>query len=94
MEAEIINTKNKLVLESSNTLRYLGYPRKVPLWEITFTLPKKCLFYRNKSNSDISVEIENYHGKAHVPSLTKEESIKRLKLLIPEIIFVKEIFRA
>ena len=94
MKPQFIDTSKKLIIESSKTTRYLGYPRKVPLWEITFTLPKKCLFYRNKSNSDISVEIENYHGKAHVPSLTKEESIKRLKLLIPEIIFVKEIFRA
>ena len=85
MEVENIDSKNKLLINSSKTTRYLGYPRKVPLWLIYFSLPKKCKLYRNEDNSDISLEIENYLGKAYVPALSSEESIKRLKILIPEI---------
>ena len=40
MEIEIISTKEKLSVDSSKPTRYLGYPRKVPLWKLSFRLPK------------------------------------------------------
>ncbi len=85
MEVENINSKEKLVINSSRTTRYLGYPRKVPLWKVEFFLPEKCQLIRNNDNSDISLEIENCQGKAFVPALSKKESILRLKTLIPEL---------
>ena len=85
MEIESIDSKEKLLINSSKTTRYLGYPRKVPLWELEFTLPKECKLYRDDKNSDISLEIENYQGKAYVPALSSKESIIRLKCLIPGI---------
>ena len=85
MEIENINSKEKLLINSSKTTRYLGYPRKVPLWELYFSLPEKCKLYRDDSNSDISLEIENYNGKAYVPALSGKESIIRLKSLIPKL---------
>ena len=81
MEIESIDSKERLLINSSRTTRYLGYPRKVPLWELHFSLPKKCKLFRNNKNSDISLEIENHHGKAHVPALSVKESIIRLKSL-------------
>ena len=86
MEVENIDSKEKLLINSSKTTRYLGYPRKVPLWEINFSLPKTCRLYRSEDNSDISLEIENYQGKAFVPALSSQESIKRLKELIPQVV--------
>ena len=85
MEVENINSREKLVINSSRTTRYLGYPRKVPLWELEFLLPEECKLIRNNDNSDISLEIENCKGKAFVPALSKKESILRLKTLIPEL---------
>ena len=40
MEIESIDSKEKLLINSSKTTRYLGYPRKVPLWKLFFSLPK------------------------------------------------------
>ena len=76
MEVENINSREKLVISSSRTTRYLGYPRKVPLWELEFILPEECKLIRNNDNSDISLEIENCKGKAFVPALSKKESIR------------------
>ena len=90
MEVENINSREKLVISSSRTTRYLGYPRKVPLWELEFILPEECKLIRNNDNSDISLEIENCKGKAFVPALSKKESIIRLRTLIPEL---KTIYR-
>ena len=90
MEVENINSREKLVISSSRTSRYLGYPRKVPLWELEFILPEECKLIRNNDNSDISLEIENCKGKAFVPALSKKESIIRLRTLIPEL---KTIYR-
>tara|TARA_B100002052_G_C15790187_1_gene555905 strand:- start:127 stop:411 length:285 start_codon:yes stop_codon:yes gene_type:complete len=86
MEIEKINSKEKLVINGSNPTRYLGYPRKVPLWEIHFSLPVNCELCRNDNNSDISLEIENYEGKAFVPALSSNESVLRLKTLLPKLI--------
>ena len=93
MEVENINSREKLVISSSRTTRYLGYPRKVPLWELEFILPEKCKLVRNNDNSDISLEIENCKGKAYVPALSKKESILRLKTLIPELKDIYQFFR-
>ena len=90
MEVENINSREKLVISSSRTTRYLGYPRKVPLWELEFILPEECKLIRNNDNSDISLEIENCKGKAFVPALSKKESIIRLRTLIPGL---KTIYR-
>ena len=46
MEPQVINTVKKLTIESSKTTRYLGYPRKVPLWRLKISLPKVCKIYR------------------------------------------------
>ena len=43
MEIIKINTVEKLSIDSSNTTRYLGYPRKVPLWKLEFNLPEAFL---------------------------------------------------
>ena len=93
MEVENINSREKLVIHSSRPTRYLGYPRKVPLWELEFFLPEECKLIRNNDNSDISLEIENCKGKAYVPALSKRESILRLKTLIPELKAVSKFLR-
>ena len=85
MEIESIDYKEKLLINSSKTTRYLGYPRKVPLWKLFFSLPKLCKLYRDENNSDISLEIENYEGKAYVPALSSQEAMERLNKLIPEL---------
>ncbi len=85
MEIEIISTVKKLSIDSSNPTRYLGYPRKVPLWRLIFQLPKKCRLIRGDENSDISFEIENSLGKAFVPALSKIEAEYRLKKMFPDI---------
>ena len=90
MEIESIDSKEKLLINSSKTTRYLGYPRKVPLWMLFFSLPKLCKLYRDENNSDISLEIENYEGKAYVPALSSQEAIERLYKLIPEL---KDIYK-
>ena len=86
MQVEIINSYEKLVINSTNTSRYLGYPRKVPLWKVEFLLPRQCELRRDNSNSDISLEIENGKGTTYVPSLSAKESIFRTKQLIPNLL--------
>ena len=54
MEIIKINTSEKLSIDSSNTTRYIGYPRKVPLWKLEFKLPELCSLVRGEDNSDIS----------------------------------------
>jgi|TARA_B110000444_G_C18839870_1_gene598191 hypothetical protein len=81
---EKINTNERIIIEASNVTRYLGYPRKVPIWRINFKLPLYCYVSRNKDNSDISLEIEDMRGFAVIPSLSKEEALKRLKTIITE----------
>ena len=79
MEIIKINTVEKLSIDSSNTTRYLGYPRKVPLWKLEFNLPELCSLVRGEDNSDISFEIEHCSGVAFVPSLSNKEAEYRLK---------------
>ena len=52
---EKINTIERLVIDSSRVSRYLGYPRKVPIWKISFKLPKNCYLFRTEDNSDIAL---------------------------------------
>ena len=93
MEIEKINSEEKLVINGTNLTRYLGYPRKVPLWEVHFSLPIKCNLHRDNSNSDISLEIEKCKGKAYIPALSSKESILRLKTLLPKLIVVYKTLR-
>ena len=93
MEYEIINSKESLIIYSSKSARYLGYPKKVPLWKINFILPVKCKIYRNDNNSDIGLEIENCIGSAYIPALSSPESLRRLKVLIPEAKTINAVIR-
>ena len=90
---EKINTVERLVIDASRVSRYLGYPRKVPIWKVTFKLQETCYLFREEENSDIALEIENLEGFAIIPSLSKEESIRRLKTLIPSADLKGEINR-
>ena len=80
-----INTVERLVIDASRVSRYLGYPRKVPIWKINFILPENCYLFRTEDNSDIALEIENMNGIAIIPALSEEEGLRRLKILIPLI---------
>ena len=91
--AEIINTLERLVIDASRVNRYLAYPRKVPIWKVSFKLPQDCYINRGEDNSDIALEIENMEGFGIVPSLSKEEAFRRLKILIPDFTLKGEIFR-
>ena len=82
-KSEKINTVERLIIDSSRVSRYLGYPRKVPIWKINFILPENCYLFRTEDNSDIALEIENMKGFAIIPALSEEESLRRLKVLIP-----------
>ena len=90
---EKINTVEKLTIDASRVNRYLSYPRKVPIWKLMFSLPKECVLYRGEDNSDIAVEIENMIGFAIVPALSEDESLRRLKGLIPSIELKDKIIR-
>ena len=90
---EKINTNERIIIEASNVTRYLGYPRKVPIWKINFVLPEYCYIFRNSDNSDISLEIENMKGFAVVPALSEVESLKRLMDLMPNFELQEEIER-
>lgn len=90
---ERINTVDKLTIDASRVNRYLSYPRKVPIWKLMFSLPKECDLYRDVDNSDIALEIENMKGFAIVPALSENESLKRLKGLIPSIKLQDKIIR-
>ena len=86
MEIEIISTEEKLSVDSSKPTRYLGYPRKVPLWKLSFRLPKECRLIRGEDNSDISFDIDNSFGEAFIPALSKVEAEFRLKKMFPDLI--------
>ena len=90
---ETIKTIDKLTIDASRVNRYLSYPRKVPIWKLMFSLPEECNLYRNEDNSDIAIEIENMRGVAIVPALSEDESLRRLKELIPLIELEDEIIR-
>ena len=90
---ERINTVDKLTIDASRVNRYLSFPRKVPIWKLTFSLPEECVLFRDEDNSDIAIEIENMRGFAIVPALSESESFKRLKGLIPLIILEDKIIR-
>ncbi|MDC0226990.1 hypothetical protein OAK51_00690 [Alphaproteobacteria bacterium] len=90
---EQINTVERLIIDASRVSRYLGYPRKVPIWKLGFCLPEFCSLFRDEENSDIALEIENMEGFAIVPSLSKEEALRRLKKLIPLAVIKTEITR-
>ena len=90
---ETINTVEKLTIDASRVNRYLSYPRKVPIWKLKFSLPEECVLFRDEENSDIAIEIENMRGYAIVPALSENESIKRLKRLIPLIVLENKIVR-
>ena len=90
---EKINTVERLIVDSSRVSRYLGYPRKVPIWKLGFCLPEFCYLFRDEENSDIALEIENMEGFAIVPSLSEEEALRRLKKLIPLAVIKTEIIR-
>ena len=90
---EKINTVERLIIDASRVSRYLGYPRKVPIWKLGFCLPEFCYLFRDEENSDIALEIENMEGFAIVPSLSKEEALRRLKKLIPLAVMKTEILR-
>ena len=92
-KGEKINTVKRLIVDASRVSRYLGYPRKVPIWRINFILPKNCYIFRTEDNSDIALEIENLEGSAIIPALSEEESIRRLKILIPSADFRGKITR-
>ena len=55
-KGEKINTVERLIIDASRVSRYLGYPRKVPIWRINFILPKNCYIFRTEDNSDIALE--------------------------------------
>ena len=90
---EKIKTIEKLTIDASRVNRYLSYPRKVPIWKLTFSLPEDCFLFRDEENSDIAIEIENMKGFAIVPALSKNESLRRLKGLIPQIELEDKIIR-
>ena len=90
---ETIKTIEKLTIDASRVNRYLSYPRKVPIWKLTFSLPKECVLFRGEDNSDIAIEIENKRGFAIVPALSEKESLRRLKGLIPLIELEDKILR-
>ena len=90
---ETIKTVEKLTIDASRVNRYLSFPRKVPIWKLTFSLPEKCVLFRNEENSDIAIEIENMRGFAIVPALSEDESFRRLKGLIPQIELEDKIIR-
>ena len=94
MEIIKINTVEKLSIDSSNTTRYLGYPRKVPLWKLEFILPEFCSLVRGEDNSDISFEIEYSNGIAFIPSLSNKEAEYRLKKMFPDLLEIKSCLRA
>ena len=90
---ETIKTIDKLTIDASRVNRYLSYPRKVPIWKIIFSLPEECILYRDEDNSDIALEIEDMKGFAIVPALSEDESLRRLKGLIPLIKLQDKIIR-
>ena len=90
---ETIKTIEKLTIDASRVNRYLSYPRKVPIWKIIFSLPEECVLFRDVDNSDIAIEIENMRGFAIVPALYENESLRRLKGLIPQIELEDKIIR-
>ena len=90
---ETIKTIDKLTIDASRVNRYLSYPRKVPIWKIIFSLPEECILYRDEDNSDIALEIEDMKGFAIVPALSEDESLRRLKGLIPLIELQDKIIR-
>ena len=90
---ETIKTIEKLTIDASRVNRYLSYPRKVPVWKLMFSLPEECTLFRHKDNSDIAIEIENMRGFAIVPALSENESLRRLKVLIPQIELEDKIIR-
>jgi hypothetical protein len=51
---EKINTLERLVIDASRVNRYLAYPRKVPIWKVSFKLPQDCYINRGEDNSDIA----------------------------------------
>ena len=93
ISGEIIRTIEKLTIDASRVNRYLSYPRKVPIWKLTFSLPEECVLFRDENNSDIAIEIENKRGFAIVPALSEKESLSRLKGLIPLIELEDKILR-
>ena len=93
ISGEKINTVERLVIDASRVSRYLGYPRKVPIWKLIFNLPKTCYIFRENNNSDIAIDIENMMGFAIVPALSEKEALNRLKTLIPSIIVKDNIVR-
>ena len=90
---ETIKTIEKLTIDASRVNRYLSYPRKVPIWKLMFSLPAECVLFRDENNSDIAIEIENMRGIAIVPALSGNESLRRLKELIPQIELEDKIIR-
>ena len=90
---EKINTVERLVIDASRVSRYLGYPRKVPIWKLEFNLPKTCYIFRENNNSDIAIDIENMMGFAIVPALSEKEAHNRLKTLMPSIDIKDKIVR-
>ena len=90
---ETIKTIEKLTIDASRVNRYLSYPRKVPVWKLMFSLPEECTLFRDENNSDIAIEIENMRGFAIVPALSEDESLRRLKGLIPLIELEDKIIR-
>lgn len=90
---ERIKTIEKLTIDASRVSRYLGYPRKVPIWRLDFLLPRICYIFRDKDNSDIALEIENMKGSSIVPALSAEEAERRLRGLIPSADIHGEITR-
>ena len=90
---ETIKTIEKLTIDASRVNRYLSYPRKVPIWKLIFSLPEECVLFRDEENSDIAIEIENMRGFAIVPALSENESLGRLKGLIPQIELEDKIIR-
>ena len=93
ISGEIVKTIEKLTIDASRVNRYLSYPRKVPIWKLTFSLPEECVLFRDENNSDIAIEIENMRGCAIVPALSEKESLRRLKGLIPLIELEDKILR-
>ena len=70
---EKINTVDKLIIDASRVSRYLGYPRKVPIWRIDFSLPETCYLFRDEQNSDIALEMHQSGELQEMISDTKSE---------------------
>ena len=80
---ETIKTIEKLTIDASRVNRYLSYPRKVPIWKLTFSLPEECVLFRDEDNSDIAIAAKMHAAgaKGKNKNFTKADKSKFLNSL-------------